>query len=127
MLLFAAGRPRPLLHPAGLAAAGGHLQHVRGRCQRHAHRPDAGLPQPGRPAHGPATGPARHPLPPAVSHHRRSWLGQEAGQFQFYYQADGFDAYFRVTAQRLGDGLLVIFSDTQDEDCSHAEEALRAT
>ncbi|MBC6613192.1 PAS domain-containing protein [Hymenobacter sp. BT507] len=59
--------------------------------------------------------------------HRRSWLGQEAEQFQFYYQADGFDAYFRVTAQRLGDGLLVLFSDTRDEERSHAEEALRAT
>ncbi|SHJ85725.1 Signal transduction histidine kinase [Hymenobacter daecheongensis DSM 21074] len=63
----------------------------------------------------------------AWAFHRRSWLGQEAGQFQFYYQADGFDAYFRVTAQRLGDGLLALFTDTQDEGRSPAEEALRAS
>ena len=54
--------------------------------------------------------------------HCRSWLGQEAGQFQFYYQADGFDNYIRVTAQRLGPGLLVVFTDPQGEDRSPAEE-----
>lgn len=41
--------------------------------------------------------------------HRRTWLSGEPQQFQFYYDADGFDAYFRVTAQRLAGGLLTIF------------------
>lgn len=56
--------------------------------------------------------------------HRRSWLGQEPQQFRFYYDADGFDNYFRVMAQRLGQGLLTIFTDTQDEDRSEVEKAL---
>lgn len=59
--------------------------------------------------------------------HRRCWLGQEPEHFQFYYDADGFDSYFRVTAQRLGEGLLVVFTDTQDEVRSGVENALRAS
>lgn len=56
--------------------------------------------------------------------HRRSWLAQEPQQFQFYYDADGFDSYFRVKAQRLGPGLLVVFTDTRDEARSQVEQAL---
>ncbi|WP_170172661.1 PAS domain-containing sensor histidine kinase [Hymenobacter rigui] len=59
--------------------------------------------------------------------HRRSWLAREPQQFQFYYDADGFDSYFRVTGQHLGEGLLTVFTDTQDEVRSQAEQALLAS
>ncbi|MBJ6146179.1 ATP-binding protein [Hymenobacter sp. BT559] len=59
--------------------------------------------------------------------HRRSWLAREPAQFQFYYDVDGFDSYFRVTAQRLGEGLLVVFADTCDEGRSQVEETLLAS
>lgn len=57
--------------------------------------------------------------------HRQAWQASEPRQFQFYYDADGFDSFFRVTARRVGEGLLVFFTDTRDEIRSQAEQALR--
>ena len=58
--------------------------------------------------------------------HRRTWLSGEPQHFQFYYAADGFDSYFRVASQRLGEGLLAVFTDTQDEVRSQALLASQA-
>ena len=43
----------------------------------------------------------------------------------FYYQRDGFDAYYRLAVRRVGAGLLVSFSDTADEERTPVEQALR--
>ena len=45
----------------------------------------------------------------------------------FNYQLDGFDAYYRLAARRVGAGLLISFTDTADESRTHVEQALRAS
>ena len=57
--------------------------------------------------------------------YRRVYETQEAGQYAFNYQADGFDNYFQVAAQRSGEYLVVSFTDTADQDRSPVEVALR--
>ena len=47
------------------------------------------------------------------------------GHRAFNYQADGFDAYYRLAAQRVADGLLVSFTDTTHETRTPVEVALR--
>jgi PAS domain S-box-containing protein len=47
--------------------------------------------------------------------------------FEFNYQADGFDSYFRVAARRSGDLLIVSFINTADYPRTAIEEALRAS
>ncbi|MCB2377612.1 PAS domain-containing protein [Hymenobacter sp. BT635] len=57
--------------------------------------------------------------------YRRTFQSGEAGHHEFLYQADGLDNYFEVTAQRVGDGLLIIFTDTVNQRRTNAELALR--
>jgi len=59
--------------------------------------------------------------------HRQAFDSGEPARFQANYQADGLDNYFRLSAQRVGQGLLVSFSDTADTDRSEVEVALRAS
>ncbi len=64
----------------------------------------------------------------AFAFHCATWLaGGEARHFEMLYQADGYDSYFRVQAQRLAGGLLVSFSDSTDQPRSAVEQALRAS
>lgn len=58
--------------------------------------------------------------------YRRVFETGEASRYSFNYQADGFDSYFHVVAQRSGERLLVSFTDTADQDRSAVEVALRA-
>ncbi|QKG52914.1 PAS domain-containing protein [Hymenobacter sp. BRD67] len=47
------------------------------------------------------------------------------GRFDLNYQADGLDNYFRLSARRNGELLVVSFTDTADQDRSVVEVALR--
>lgn len=58
--------------------------------------------------------------------HRDAFL-TEPQQFEFNYQADGYDAYCRVAGRRLGETLLVSFTMTQAQDHTAVEQALRAS
>ncbi|GAA4045120.1 hypothetical protein GCM10022409_33950 [Hymenobacter glaciei] len=49
----------------------------------------------------------------------------EPGQREFGYQLDGFDGYYRMAARRVGNGLLVCFTDSNQEQRSPMEVALR--
>ena len=63
----------------------------------------------------------------ALAFHRQAWrAGGEPVHFEINYQTDGLDNYFQVDAQRLGDGLLVSFSDTAHQPRTAVELALRA-
>ena len=59
--------------------------------------------------------------------HRDTFLAEGAQHTDFYYEADGYDNYFRLAARRLGAGLLVSFTDTADQPRTAAEAALRAS
>ena len=64
----------------------------------------------------------------SLAFHRAAYLaGGAARQFELNYQADGYDNYFRVQGRRLGDKLLVAFTDTADHPRSAVEQALRAS
>ncbi|MCI1186230.1 PAS domain-containing protein [Hymenobacter sp. DH14] len=49
----------------------------------------------------------------------------QPGRREFSYQLDGFDGYYRLAARRVGDGLLVCFTDSNDELRTPVELALR--
>ena len=49
----------------------------------------------------------------------------EPGQRAFAYQSDGFDGYYRMVARRVGAGLLVCFTDSNDAPRTPIETALR--
>jgi signal transduction histidine kinase len=59
--------------------------------------------------------------------HQQAFESGEPARFQVNYQADGLDNYFQLSARRVGQGLLVSFSDTADADRSEVEVALRAS
>ena len=49
----------------------------------------------------------------------------EAGRLEFSYQLDGFDGYYRISARRVGTGLLVCFTDSNELPRTPIEKALR--
>ncbi len=57
--------------------------------------------------------------------YRDAFLSGEPGRYDVDYQADGLDNYYRLAAQRSGDGLVVSFTDTADHDRTEVETALR--
>lgn len=59
--------------------------------------------------------------------HRTAFESGEPAQLQVNYQANGLDNYFQLSARRVGQGLLVSFTDTADADRSEVELALRAS
>ncbi|WP_051718928.1 PAS domain-containing protein [Hymenobacter sp. IS2118] len=56
---------------------------------------------------------------------RDAYLSGQAAQFELNYQNDGYDNYFRATARRVGEGLLVCVTDTADQPRTAVEVALR--
>jgi PAS domain S-box-containing protein len=82
----------------------------------------------------------RMPARPTLTHQQQWPHSTEHGTFAFHldayvtgeprsyainYQADGYDNYYRLTARRAGEGLLVSFTDTADQPRSPVEVALR--
>ena len=61
----------------------------------------------------------------AFDFYARTFGTAEPATFGFNYQADGFDNYFSLAAQRCGEVLVVSFTDTHDEPRTAVEEALR--
>jgi PAS domain S-box-containing protein len=57
--------------------------------------------------------------------HVEAFLTGEHREYNVNYQADGYDNYYRLVAQRVGEGLLVSFTDTADQPRSSVEVALR--
>ncbi len=57
--------------------------------------------------------------------YRAVYERNEPGQREFAYQLDGFDGYYRMAAQRVGTGLLVSFTDSNDAPRTPIELALR--
>ncbi|RZK54280.1 MAG: PAS domain-containing protein [Hymenobacter sp.] len=58
-------------------------------------------------------------------YYRRVFETGETLAYEVNYQADGLDNYFKFSARRSGERLLVSFTDTSDQDRSEAEKALR--
>jgi signal transduction histidine kinase len=58
--------------------------------------------------------------------HCQAFESGEPARYQVNYQADGLDNYFQLSARRVGQSLLVSFSDTADANRSEVEMALRA-
>ncbi|GAA3923849.1 hypothetical protein GCM10022406_07560 [Hymenobacter algoricola] len=56
---------------------------------------------------------------------RDAYLSGQPAQFELNYQNDGYDNYFRATARRVGEGLLVCVTDTADQPRTAVEVALR--
>ena len=57
--------------------------------------------------------------------HREAFEVGEPAQLEVNYQGDSLDNYFRLSAQRVGQGLLVSFTDTSHEPRTAVEVALR--
>ena len=57
--------------------------------------------------------------------HHDAFLADGPRELRQNYQADGYDNYYVVAARRVGEQLLVNFSDTSDHPRSAVEEALR--
>lgn len=57
--------------------------------------------------------------------HCEAFTSGEPRYFDLNYQGDGYDSYFRAAARRVGEGLLVSFTDTTDQPRSAVEIALR--
>ncbi|MBC6606259.1 PAS domain-containing protein [Hymenobacter sp. BT188] len=57
--------------------------------------------------------------------HIDAFLSGEPREYNINYQADGHDNYYRLAAQRSGQGLLVSFTDTADQPRTPVESALR--
>ena len=57
--------------------------------------------------------------------YRAVYERNEPGRREFSYQLDGFDGYYRMAASRVGTGLLVSFTDSNDERRTPMELALR--
>ncbi|WP_052346284.1 PAS domain-containing protein [Hymenobacter swuensis] len=54
-----------------------------------------------------------------------AFLADQLRREQFYYQQDGLDNYFDLSAQRSGDLLIVSFTDNASQDRSAVEQVLR--
>ena len=59
--------------------------------------------------------------------HRDAWLTGEPRELRQNYQADGYDNYCVTVARRVGEQLLVSFTDTSDQERTTVEAALRAS
>ncbi|RYY18610.1 MAG: PAS domain S-box protein, partial [Cytophagaceae bacterium] len=57
--------------------------------------------------------------------YRDAYESGEARQAEFNYQHDGLDNYFHLAARRVGEQLLVSFTDTSEQPRTAVEEALR--
>ena len=57
--------------------------------------------------------------------HRDAFETGQPARLNVNYQGDGLDNYFRLSAQRVGELLLVSFTDTADHVRSDVEQALR--
>ncbi|TGE08783.1 PAS domain-containing sensor histidine kinase [Hymenobacter fodinae] len=55
----------------------------------------------------------------------RVYTSNARSEFEVNYQADGLDNYFKLSARRSGEWLVVSFTDTADQDRSAVEVALR--
>jgi signal transduction histidine kinase len=85
------------------------------------------LGQPARPA-GTYLGHYPHSLDTGVfAFHRDAFESGELATLAVNYQGDGLDNYFRLSARRVGQGLLVSFTDTADAARTEVELALRAS
>ncbi|OON70521.1 hypothetical protein B0919_00375 [Hymenobacter sp. CRA2] len=61
----------------------------------------------------------------AFEFHVEAYVTGEPRSYDVNYQADGYDNYYRLTARRAGEGLLVSFTDTADQPRTPVEVALR--
>jgi PAS domain S-box-containing protein len=59
--------------------------------------------------------------------HRDAFESGVPARLNVNYQADGLDNYFQLSARRVGQGLLVSFTDTADAARTEVELALRAS
>jgi len=59
------------------------------------------------------------------AYYRRVFETGEQLTYETNYQADGLDNFFRFSARRSGERLVVSFTDTSDQDRSAVEQALR--
>jgi PAS domain S-box-containing protein len=59
--------------------------------------------------------------------HREAFESGQSRQVALNYQADGLDNYFRLSACRVGERLVVSFTDTADATRTEVETALRAS
>ncbi|GGF26835.1 PAS domain-containing sensor histidine kinase [Hymenobacter cavernae] len=57
--------------------------------------------------------------------HCRAFESEKVERYSINYQGDGLDNYFHLSARRVGQGLLVSFTDTADQNRTAVEEALR--
>ncbi|MBC6989415.1 PAS domain-containing protein [Hymenobacter sp. BT491] len=57
--------------------------------------------------------------------HCQAYKSGEHACYSINYQGDGLDNYFHLSAKRVGDGLLVSFTDTAEHDRTAVEKALR--
>ena len=60
-----------------------------------------------------------------LSFYRDVYERDEPGQRELSYQLDGFDGYYRLAARRVGAGLLVCFTDSNEVPRTPIETALR--
>ena len=85
------------------------------------------LQQPARPA-GTYLQHYPHTLATGVfAFHRDAFESGTPAQLSVNYQGDGLDNYFHLSARRVGQGLLVSFTDTADAARTEVELALRAS
>ncbi|WP_324680490.1 PAS domain-containing protein [Hymenobacter sp. GOD-10R] len=59
--------------------------------------------------------------------YRTTFLSGEPARYDVNYQHDGLDNYFQLAGRRVGELLLVSFSDTRDQPRTAVEVALRAS
>ena len=60
--------------------------------------------------------------------YRDAYLAGGAAQHaEFNYQYDGLDSYYHLAARRVGEHLLISFTDASDQPRAEAEQALRAS
>ena len=67
-----------------------------------------------------------HALPTGIfAFYREAFVAGEARRAEFNYQHDGLDNYFHLAARRVGQQLLVSFTDTSEQPRTAVEQALR--
>ncbi|MFD1871107.1 PAS domain-containing sensor histidine kinase [Hymenobacter bucti] len=109
---------RPLYEPNGPAIVDFALEYLNPAAQRMAGLPE----QPG----GTLLGHFPHTLAEGIfQYYQRVFETGEQLTYQTNYQADGLDNYFKLSARRSGEHLVVSFTDTSDQDRSAVEQALR--
>ncbi|QKG51950.1 PAS domain-containing sensor histidine kinase [Hymenobacter sp. BRD67] len=109
---------RPLYEPTGAVIVDFALEYLNPAAQRMAGLAE----QPG----GTLLGHFPHTLAQGIfSYYQRVFETGEQLTYEANYQADGLDNYFKLSARRSGERLVVSFTDTSDQDRSVVEEALR--